>query len=233
MKFRELKLRKNPECPVCGENPTVTKLIDYVQFCGIRGEEAPVTITDVPEITPKDLKVRLDRGDDLFILDVREPHEYQICNLKGHLIPLGELHPARRRAGQLPRDCRPLPQRRAFGEGRRVPAAGGLQENFEPEGRHPGLVRRSRSIGAQVLNGRIVMAATKITIRNNGSVKVEGDFEVVDQEGKVFGLGGRATIALCRCGHSQSKPFCDGAHKNANFQSAIQAFDLLPAPPKP
>jgi sulfur-carrier protein adenylyltransferase/sulfurtransferase len=91
MRFRELKLRKNPECPVCGEHPTVTKLIDYVQFCGLRGEEAPVVETNLPEITPRELKSRLDRGDDLFILDVREPHEYQICNLKGHLIPLGDL----------------------------------------------------------------------------------------------------------------------------------------------
>jgi molybdopterin/thiamine biosynthesis adenylyltransferase/rhodanese-related sulfurtransferase len=91
MKFRELKLRKNPECPVCGEHPTVTKLIDYVQFCGIRGEEAPSTVTNIPEITPRELKTRLDRGDDLYILDVREPHEYKICNIGGHLIPLGEL----------------------------------------------------------------------------------------------------------------------------------------------
>jgi molybdopterin/thiamine biosynthesis adenylyltransferase/rhodanese-related sulfurtransferase len=91
MKFRELKLRKNPDCPVCGDHPTVTKLIDYVQFCGIRGEEAPSTVTNIPEITPRDLKARLDRGDDLYILDVREPHEYQICNIGGHLIPLGEL----------------------------------------------------------------------------------------------------------------------------------------------
>jgi sulfur-carrier protein adenylyltransferase/sulfurtransferase len=91
MKFRELKLRKNPDCPVCGAHPTVTKLIDYAEFCGIRGEEAPVTATNLPEITPRELKSRLDRGDDLFILDVREPHEYQICNLHGHLIPLGEL----------------------------------------------------------------------------------------------------------------------------------------------
>ncbi|HEY6444440.1 MAG TPA: molybdopterin-synthase adenylyltransferase MoeB [Candidatus Acidoferrales bacterium] len=91
MKFRELKLRKNPECPVCGEHPTVTKLIDYVQFCGIRGEEAPSTVTNIPEITPRDLKSRMDKGDDLYILDVREPHEYDICNLNGHLIPLGEL----------------------------------------------------------------------------------------------------------------------------------------------
>ena len=91
MRFRELKLRKNPECPVCGNHPTVTKLIDYVQFCGIRGEEAPAPQTTVPEITPRELKSRLDRGDDLFILDVREPHEYQICNLGGYLIPLGDL----------------------------------------------------------------------------------------------------------------------------------------------
>jgi adenylyltransferase/sulfurtransferase len=91
MKFRELKLRKNPDCPVCGEHPTVTKLIDYDEFCGIRGEQAPAPQAQVPEIAPRELKSRLDRGDNLFILDVREPHEYQICNLKGHLIPLGEL----------------------------------------------------------------------------------------------------------------------------------------------
>jgi molybdopterin/thiamine biosynthesis adenylyltransferase/rhodanese-related sulfurtransferase len=91
MKFRELKLRKNPNCPVCGTNRTITKLIDYYEFCGVRGEEAPSQSVQVPEITPRELKSRLDRGDDLFILDVREPHEYQICNLHGHLIPLGEL----------------------------------------------------------------------------------------------------------------------------------------------
>jgi sulfur-carrier protein adenylyltransferase/sulfurtransferase len=92
MRFRELKLRKNPECPVCGEHPTITKLIDYEEFCGIRGEEsASPAQAAVPEISPRELKSRLDRGDDLFILDVREPHEYQICNLGGHLIPLGEL----------------------------------------------------------------------------------------------------------------------------------------------
>src|SRR5436853_560490 len=91
MKFRELKLRKNPNCPMCGTHPTITKLIDYYEFCGVRGEEAPGPTVQVPEITPRELKARLARGDDLFILDVREPHEYQICNLKGHLLPLGEL----------------------------------------------------------------------------------------------------------------------------------------------
>ena len=91
LKFRELKLRKNPNCPMCGTHRKITRLIDYNEFCGIRGEEADEVDLHVPEITCGDLKQRLDRGDDLFILDVREPHEYQICNLKGHLIPLGEL----------------------------------------------------------------------------------------------------------------------------------------------
>jgi len=90
MRFRELKLRKNPDCPVCGGHPTVTKLIDYQEFCGIRGQEAAPTVS-VPEITPRELKARLDHGDDVFILDVREPHEYQICQIGGHLIPLGDL----------------------------------------------------------------------------------------------------------------------------------------------
>jgi sulfur-carrier protein adenylyltransferase/sulfurtransferase len=90
MKFRELKLRKNPDCPACGTHPTITKLIDYNEFCGIRGEEAPVQ-PGIPEIQVEELKRRLDAGDDLFVLDVREPHEYQICNIGGHLIPLGDL----------------------------------------------------------------------------------------------------------------------------------------------
>ena len=90
MKFRELKLRKNAACPVCGTHPTITKLIDYNEFCGIRGEEAPVE-TGVPEIQVEELKRRQDAGEDIFVLDVREPHEYQICNIGGHLIPLGDL----------------------------------------------------------------------------------------------------------------------------------------------
>ncbi len=87
MRFRELKLRKNPECPMCGENRTITKLIDYEEFCGIRGEEAPPMTDGIAEITPRELKARQDRGDDLFILDVREPHEYQICNLERETDP--------------------------------------------------------------------------------------------------------------------------------------------------
>jgi len=77
------------------------------------------------------------------------------------------------------------------------------------------------------------MAATKIVVRNDGSLRVEGDFEMVDQADKPFGLGGRTAVSLCRCGHSATKPFCDGAHKRINFQSVIEAHDLPPAPPKP
>jgi adenylyltransferase/sulfurtransferase len=91
MKFRELKLRKNPDCPACGRNRTITKLIDYNEFCGIRGEEQPVSTTGIPTIQVEELKRRLDAGDNLFVLDVREPHEYQICNINGYLIPLGDL----------------------------------------------------------------------------------------------------------------------------------------------
>jgi adenylyltransferase/sulfurtransferase len=92
MKFRELKLRKNPDCPVCGTHPTVTKLIDYQQFCGIVPEQKPAPMQNgIPQITPVDLKRRLDAGEDVFVLDVREPHEYQIVNIGAPLIPLGDL----------------------------------------------------------------------------------------------------------------------------------------------
>jgi len=92
MKFRELKLRKDPDCPVCGTHPTVTKLIDYEQFCGVpSATEAPMS-GSTTEITAVDLKKRLDRGDKLTIVDVREPHEYQINRINGSLlIPLGDI----------------------------------------------------------------------------------------------------------------------------------------------
>src|SRR6187401_1530518 len=84
MRFRELKLKKDPECPVCGTNPTVTKLIDYDQFCGLRAEpqqtQGGPSVSDW-EITPVELKAELDRGDQVVILDVREPQEFQINRL--------------------------------------------------------------------------------------------------------------------------------------------------------
>ena len=89
MHFRELKLRKNPQCPVCGQHPTITKLIDYQQFCGVPAQEPKVTEN---EIDVKELKAKLDRGDKFVFLDVREPHEYQIARIEGtKLVPLGEV----------------------------------------------------------------------------------------------------------------------------------------------
>ncbi len=91
LKFRELKLRKNPDCPVCGTHPTVTQLIDYEQFCGIRGEEH-VPTTKVPEITALEVKKMMDERKPFVLIDVREPHEFQICRIPGStLIPLGDV----------------------------------------------------------------------------------------------------------------------------------------------
>lgn len=92
MKFRELKLRKNPDCPICGTNRTITKLIDYEQFCGIRGEEHEPVFTGIPEITPVEVKKKMDAHEPFVLIDVREPHEFQICSIPGSkLIPLGEV----------------------------------------------------------------------------------------------------------------------------------------------
>ncbi len=71
------------------------------------------------------------------------------------------------------------------------------------------------------------MAATKITVNNNGSLKVEGDFEIVDRNGDVYGLQGREIVSICRCGLSRTKPFCDGSHKG-HFEHEAIAFDLPP-----
>jgi len=73
------------------------------------------------------------------------------------------------------------------------------------------------------------MSEFKVIVRNNGPLRLEGDITLVDQEGRPFGLGGRAAIGLCRCGQSANKPFCDSAHKTCGFQAVAVAFDL-PAP---
>jgi molybdopterin/thiamine biosynthesis adenylyltransferase/rhodanese-related sulfurtransferase len=91
MRFREMKLRKDPNCPICGENPTVTELIDYQEFCGIPQAQAAAQQNAVPEISVRELKEKLDRGENVYVLDVREPHEYEIANLGARLLPLGEL----------------------------------------------------------------------------------------------------------------------------------------------
>jgi molybdopterin/thiamine biosynthesis adenylyltransferase/rhodanese-related sulfurtransferase len=112
MNFRTLKLRKNPDCPVCGTHPTVTELIDYDQFCGIEKPksvgplevardkavaDAPV-VDGIPQISVEELKRKLDAKEDVFVLDVREPHEVPIANIGAPLIPVGELE---KRVGEL------------------------------------------------------------------------------------------------------------------------------------
>jgi adenylyltransferase/sulfurtransferase len=93
MRFRELKLHKNPDCPACGTHPTVTKLIDYAEFCGIPAKpaEPEAEINGVPQMSATELKRRMDAGDNLFVLDVREPFEFSIAQIGGHLIPLNDL----------------------------------------------------------------------------------------------------------------------------------------------
>jgi adenylyltransferase/sulfurtransferase len=93
MRFRELKLRKNPDCPVCGENPTVTQLIDYQQFCGIvpESKQDKAMKNGIPQITVKELKRRIDAGEDVQLIDVREPYEYQIAQIGGKLIPQNDV----------------------------------------------------------------------------------------------------------------------------------------------
>jgi sulfur-carrier protein adenylyltransferase/sulfurtransferase len=94
MRFRELKLRRNPECPVCGDHPTLHKLIDYQEFCGVPHQEVEhvAPVANLSEIEPTEVKQKIDRGDKFILLDVREPHEFQICRIPtSTLIPLGEL----------------------------------------------------------------------------------------------------------------------------------------------
>jgi adenylyltransferase/sulfurtransferase len=96
MRFRELKLRKNPDCPICGEHATIKELIDYEEFCGLRPQPAEAVASQngqkLEEITASELGKRLERGDDLQLIDVREPHEYEIAKIPGtRLIPLGQV----------------------------------------------------------------------------------------------------------------------------------------------
>jgi len=119
MRFRELKLRKNPECPVCGTNPTITELIDYQQFCGILPEskEEKTMKNGIPQLTVKELKRRRDAGEDVFLLDVREPYEYQIAQIGGTLIPQNDVP---NRLAEIPRDREIVVQCRSGARSQRI-----------------------------------------------------------------------------------------------------------------
>jgi CDGSH-type Zn-finger protein len=77
------------------------------------------------------------------------------------------------------------------------------------------------------------MSDFKVTVRNNGPYRLEGDITIVDEQGRPFGLAGRTLVSLCRCGHSANKPFCDGTHGKVGFESVCEARDLPPPAPKP
>jgi len=119
MRFRELKLRKNPECPVCGDNPTVKELIDYEHFCGIipESKEEKAVKNGIPQLSVKDLKRRIDEGEDVFILDVREPYEYQIAQIGGKLIPQNDVP---QRLTEIPRDREIIVQCRSGARSQRI-----------------------------------------------------------------------------------------------------------------
>ena len=119
MRFRELKLRKNPECPVCGENPTVKELIDYQQFCGIvpESKEEKAVKNGIPQMTVKELKQRRDAGEDVFVLDVREPYEYQIAQIGGKLIPQNDVP---QRLNEIPRDREVVVHCKSGGRSQRI-----------------------------------------------------------------------------------------------------------------
>jgi adenylyltransferase/sulfurtransferase len=119
MRFRELKLRKNHECPVCGDNPTVKELIDYQHFCGIVPEtkEEKAMKNGIPQLNVKELKQRIDGGEDVFILDVREPYEYQIAQIGGKLIPQNDVP---QRLSEIPRDREIVVQCRSGARSQRI-----------------------------------------------------------------------------------------------------------------
>ncbi|MEX0741953.1 MAG: ThiF family adenylyltransferase, partial [Phycisphaeraceae bacterium] len=108
MKFREMKIRRDPACPICGDNPTIKELIDYQDFCGMPQEEksvekeAALAKQSDWDITPQDLKKLKDANEEFILVDVREPHEFEICHLDGKLIPLGQLN---QHLDELPKDA--------------------------------------------------------------------------------------------------------------------------------
>ncbi len=123
MRFRELKLRRNPECPVCGPNPTVTRLIDYHRFCGLAPQSTSAITQEksvqngIPQLSVQELKQRIDAGQDVYIIDVREPFEYQIANIGGKLIPQNDVP---QRLAEIDRDREVIVQCKSGGRSQRI-----------------------------------------------------------------------------------------------------------------
>ena len=140
MKFRELKLRKDPECPVCGEHPTIKELIDYEMFCGIAPE--PENAGNPDEVTVQEMKKALDDPKlGIKVIDVREPYEYEIAKVEGvPLLPLSELQRPLHRAGSEHAVLSALQSRRALAFGDGIFAAAGFQIRQKRQRRHQCLV---------------------------------------------------------------------------------------------
>jgi adenylyltransferase/sulfurtransferase len=119
MRFRELKLRKSPECPVCGPNRTITTLIDYQQFCGLTPEPAQPAAekNGIPQISVRELKQRIDAGESLQIIDVREPFEYDIANIGAKLIPQNDVP---NRLIEIDRECEVIVHCKAGGRSQKI-----------------------------------------------------------------------------------------------------------------
>jgi adenylyltransferase/sulfurtransferase len=119
MRFRELKLRKNPDCPVCGAHPTITQLIDYDQFCGIVPEtpQSSTMKNNIPQITVKELKRRIDAGENVQLIDVREPYEYQIAQIGGKLVPQNDVP---KRLAEIDRDREVVVHCRSGGRSQKI-----------------------------------------------------------------------------------------------------------------
>ena len=186
MRFRELKLRKNPECPICGDHRTITKLIDYHQFCGVpqpATQEAPKQETKVNEgeIEVTEVKEKLDRGDNFVLIDVREPHEYQICNIPGgETDSAGRGRPAagRTRSGGRHRD--PLQERHAQREGLRHSEGGRLQARAQHEGRDSGVERSGGSEAFLGIDFAFETGAAKSACPLDAALSEPRDFREVE-----------------------------------------------------
>ena len=152
MKFHEVKLRRDPQCPLCGENPTITKLIDYEMFCGIT-PAPPASAGNPDEVPVQEMKRALDDAKlGIKVIDVREPDEYQIAHIDGvPLVPLSVLPKRLHRTGSQPADLHPLQERGAFNAGAAIPARTGIQIREERSRRHQRVVGRNRPQRSQVL----------------------------------------------------------------------------------
>ena len=156
MKFRELKLKKDPDCPVCGTHPTVTALIDYEQFCGVAPAATEVAVSTAnsneTETDVNELKRKIDAKEDFFLLDVREPNEYQIGKIPGStLIPLGEVP---QRVSEIPRDKEIIVHCKMGGRSAKAAAflrQQGYTNVKNLKGGITGLVGQDRPVGAEIL----------------------------------------------------------------------------------